>query len=287
MPPGAHRSGPRPGRILPDPVQPHLRPPRRGNPSLEREHIERFSRWNASTFPSQRANNVKFMAWTCAIDRCDRLGYAVEMCEMHHRRVLRIGDPGPPEKLDRSRVSCRAPDCDQPAEALGFCHGHYLRLRRSGSADESPLRRPGRLCSIDDCARPHKAKGYRAAHYKRFLLHGSPLPDRPIRESDGNGHISHGYRQIPVPRELRPPVGGVTKVGEHLLVTALHLGRPLRSDEVVHHRSGNRTDIENLELWTTSRPKGRGPLNTGQRRTPLANRATKPPDQGFCSPDQI
>jgi len=177
---------------------------------------------------------------------------------MHYRRVLRTGDPGPPEKLDRSRLKCQAPDCPQPAEARGFCHGHYLRLRRSGSADESPLRRRAGSCSVKNCNRPHKARGYCAAHYKRFLLHGSPLPDRPIRESDGNGHISHGYRQIPVPRELRPLVGGVTKVGEHRLVMALHLGRPLRPDEVVHHRNGNRTDnrIENLELWSVSHPKG-------------------------------
>ncbi|GGI06374.1 HNH endonuclease [Egicoccus halophilus] len=51
---------------------------------------------------------------------------------------------------------------------------------------------------------------------------------------------------------------GETKVGEHRLVMARALGRPLFPDETVHHRNGVRTDnqLENLELWSSAHPQG-------------------------------
>jgi hypothetical protein len=53
-----------------------------------------------------------------------------------------------------------------------------------------------------------------------------------------------------------------TKTGsydyEHSIVMGRHLGRPLLSNETVHHKNGDRRDnrLENLELWSFSQPYG-------------------------------
>jgi hypothetical protein len=197
----------------------------------------------------------------CSIEDCDRPTYARGWCGKHYKRWQRHGDPL--VGAAREPGTCSVDGCGATASARGWCHGHYLRWRRNGNVDaDRPLgRRRWRqpeTCTIDDCERTTRARGWCDVHYRRWLANGDPRPGLPVREVDGTGAMSHGYLNVPVPLELRHLTRGERWVAEHRLAMARYLGRALEPDEVVHHVNGNRLDnrIENLELWSTSHPKG-------------------------------
>jgi hypothetical protein len=193
----------------------------------------------------------------CSIEGCDREVYSKRWCEKHYRRALRNGGEVTPDRP--GSAECSVPGCDRTAKTRGFCHGHYQRWRRTGDVQpEAPLGSTRELCSVPLCDRTQYARGYCATHYKRLRARGDVAADRPIRSPGVEGWITHGYRGVLVAEDERWLVHGDSKGLEHRLVMARHLGRPLRADESVHHRNGDRLDnrIENLELWTRWQPSG-------------------------------
>lgn len=197
------------------------------------------------------------MERSCQVAGCGRNAVTRGYCGMHYKRVLRTGDPGPPETL-RVRETCRVDGCDKPVDAKELCHGHYQRVLRGHSEIKTPLRGSLDSCLVESCDQTVQAKGLCGTHYKRLRKHNDPMADLPIRRVSGTGYLSHGYKIIPVPPELRYLSRGDTSLAEHRLVMAIHLGRPLAQDEQVHHKNGIRDDnrLENLELWSTSHPSG-------------------------------
>lgn len=84
------------------------------------------------------------------------------------------------------------------------------------------------------------------------------MPRAPRGGRRAQGWVTNGYRYVPVPDDEQHLTDGAAYAAEHRLVMARLLGRPLTSDESVHHVNGDRQDNrpDNLELWSTTQPSG-------------------------------
>ncbi len=193
----------------------------------------------------------------CDAPGCDRTVYARQHCERHYRQLLRRAVLSPERQ---ESLACSASPCPRTAVTRGWCHAHYLRWVRTGdSRPHDPLQEPGHpRCGVDACGQPNHARGFCRTHLSRVDSLGSPEANSPVRSPGAQGSISHGYRSVVVPKQLRHLTEGATRGLEHRLVMAIVLDRPLAAHEVVHHRNGDRLDNRpsNLELWSTSQPKG-------------------------------
>ncbi len=192
----------------------------------------------------------------CDVDDCERTVYARGLCGRHYKQVQRHGEVRP----DRGPRPCAVGSCGRRAVTRGWCQGHYLRWVRTGHVDpERPLERPRRSpCSVPGCPAPMHGRGLCRTHLRRLSVLGDPAPDVPVRRPGEDGWVTHGYRGVVVPEDLRHLTGGAAHSLEHRLVMAALLGRPLVAGESVHHRNGERLDNrpENLELWSSRQPAG-------------------------------
>lgn len=74
----------------------------------------------------------------CSVLGCDRAEYAFGMCDMHRRRVIKNGAPGPAASRFNPGQLCSGPECAREAHAGGLCGGHLQQSYRGAAL--SPLR---------------------------------------------------------------------------------------------------------------------------------------------------
>ena len=159
------------------------------------------------------------------------------------------------------RASCGIDGCNGRHKGLGLCALHYNRLRRNGTPISGRPNRlpndPARMCAVDGCGGNAVALHYCVKHYAKFKKFGDPLAGYV---QDGRSKEWHANKVGYVIRfdPTSPYAGGNKLVYQHREVIGQLIGRPLRSDESVHHKNGDRTDNrpENLELWVRSQPAG-------------------------------
>lgn len=143
------------------------------------------------------------------------------------------------EKL--SRV-CSIPDCGSPVNSRGWCNLHYKRWMVHG--DPLLLKWNTPTCSVDGCGKKRWGQGFCNLHYKRWYKYGDITTT--LHAPPGDGYVrADGYRMLQFDRH---------KVLEHRYVMEKVLGRPLRPDEIIHHKDGNplNNHPDNLQIMTQS-----------------------------------
>lgn len=200
----------------------------------------------------------------CQHPPCDRPAQNAGWCSAHYQRVRKGRDMDAPilTKRQNEGRTCRYEGCALPAVTSGYCNAHYLRNRR-GQPMDAPVRKFAKRqigpCPWPGCEREIDIAGLCRIHYRR-KIEGRDM-DAPVRaprkSRAGVDRVitKEGYAMVRRPGHFGKPLGDSKEwFYEHRYEWERHWrepSEPLREDEHIHHRNGDRSDnrIENLELW--------------------------------------
>lgn len=144
----------------------------------KRKTAARSQRVKDSNSRAQSATSPPPQDFACSLDGCMRERQTGGYCDCHYRRMLRNGEPGPPEigfsRSPEDYAPCSVEGCAKQAKVRGWCGAHYQRWRRFGNPLHFPEPRD-RTCSIEGCERMSNARKLCSAHYRRWQLYGDPL----------------------------------------------------------------------------------------------------------------
>lgn len=208
----------------------------------------------------------------CSVDGCEQPINSRGLCVNHYHRLLRGADLNTPIKKWSpypKGATCSVEGCGRRPRRNWLCDTHSKRSE-SGLDLTIPIREPnrryapGETCSVERCDRKPVGRGFCKTHYWRF--HRGQDLNTPVRTplkplGEGRWRAPGGYVLTIVPADTpgaRKKNGGCYFMLEHRYVMQRTLGRPLLPKEQVHHRDGDKTNNDPMNLELRSGPHGKG-----------------------------